>query len=306
MKKEKRPVKNKNTSKTKLFYISIFVFIFYILFFNLRNSAFFQNRDRLNIVTSEEKIFYYSLGLFDNVNYFIPFYADLEVIVPGGYGHYRLGALPKLASLEKEPDLIKKTYSLATSSVVDFYFYPGVASNQMQVYFGEQPGNFSTPNLSLIFFGVSNANFFDRLYIYLNLFGKAEGQFRIIENLNTVLQGNRKAFASGDFFEATQGIFYRRTYRSEQRNVQILYTKSYKTAREIGQILEGEGIRVSDLSQTGDNKKQTCQVVEEGKRFSQTAKAVGQFFGCQLTVGNTGAYDIILKLGEKESEWEIE
>lgn len=292
-------------TKKRWFYLLAGAIAAYFLLINLRDSAFFQKKDRLNIVTGDEKFFYYSLGLNDRVNYFISFYPDLEVTVPGGYGNYRLGALLKLASLEKNPDIIKKTYSLATSSMVDFYFYPTKVTDKVKVLFGDKSADYSPPDFRLIFFGVSNAKFFDRLYIYLNLIGKSEGQFRVIENLNTVLRGNRKALASGDFFEATQGIFYIKTYRNEQRSVQIVYTAGYKTAQQIGHILEGEGIRIADLSQD-QNLNKGCEVVEEGTANSETAKSIGRFFGCRLTFGKTGAYDIIFKLGEAEKEWEVE
>ena len=115
MKKEKLKKKQK-ISRLKLFYFLIVVFTFYFLIFNLRSSAFFQKKDRVNTVFSEEKITYYSLGLTDKVNYYISFYPDLEVVVPGGYGYYRLGALAKLTSLEKNPDLPKQTSLSHTKS----------------------------------------------------------------------------------------------------------------------------------------------------------------------------------------------
>ena len=285
--------------------IFLILVVLYFIGTGLFNSAFFQKKDRINVVYSENNLAYYSLGLTDKVNYFIPFFPDLEVVVPGGYGHYRLGALAKLAGLEKKPDLFRKTYSMITSSMVDFYFYPTVSSKRLEIIFGNNKSNFSLPKFSILFFGQSNANFFDRLYLYFQFLGKTDGQFRTINSLTTVNRGNRTAFSADDFFEATQGVFYKRTYRSEQRNVQIVYTDSYNTAQQLGNILEGEGIRVVDLTgeQTNINN---CKVIEDKKSFSRTAIAVGRFFGCQVSVGDTEEYDIILKLGKMEKEWEIE
>ena len=305
MKSEKFQRKIKLISGLKLFYFLIVVFIFYILFFKLRSSAFFQKKDRINLVINQDQIAVYSLGLEDRVNYFIPFYPDLNVIIPGGYGYYRLGALAKLVSLEKNPDLLRKTYSLMTPGFVDFYFYSSIPSDKIEILFGKEKRDFFLPRFYLIFFAKSNARFFDRLFLYLQFLGKTKGQFKIIADIPTKIEGSRRVFSSNSFFEAYQGIFYKKTYRSEQRSVQIVYTKSYKTAQFLTQILEGEGIRVVDLSQT-ETKEKNCSVYEDNEKFSETAKSISQFFGCRLSLGKTGAYDIILKLGGIEEEWEVE
>ncbi|OGK26180.1 hypothetical protein A2954_04300 [Candidatus Roizmanbacteria bacterium RIFCSPLOWO2_01_FULL_37_12] len=304
MKKEKLK-KIQKISRVKLFYFLIVVLTFYFLFFNLRSSAFFQKKDRINLVFSEDKIAFYSLGLADKINYFISFYPDLEMVVPGGYGYYRLGALAKLASLEKNPDLFKKTYSVATSSIVDYYFYTNASVDQMEIFFGKKSSDFSLPRFSLLFFGESNAHFFDRIYLYLQFLGKTKGQFNTINSLTTESQGNRKAFSPNDFFETFQGILYKTTYRKENRSVQIVYTRSYNTALQLGRILEGEGIRVVDLNQN-DERIKKCKVIEDSEKYTETAKSISRFFGCQLSAGKTEAYDIILKLGNAEGEWAVE
>src|SRR3989338_2216276 len=275
--------------------IVITFYVFYLIGKDLYSSAFFQRKDRINLVINQDQIAVYSLGLEDRVNYFIPFYPDLNVIIPGGYGYYRLGALAKLVSLEKNPDLLRKTYSLMTPGFVDFYFYSSIPSDKIEILFGKEKRDFFLPRFYLIFFAKSNARFFDRLFLYLQFLGKTKGQFKIIADIPTKIEGSRRVFSSNNFFETYQGIFYKKTYRSEQRSVQIVYTKSYKTAQFLTQILEGEGIRVVDLSQS-DNKEKNCFVFEDKKKFSETAKSVSQFFACRLSVGKTGAYDIILKL----------
>src|SRR3990172_9716824 len=285
--------------------IVITFYVFYLIGKDLYSSAFFQKKDRINVVFSQEQIAFYSLGLVDKVNYFISYFPDLEAVVPGGYGYYRLGALAKLSSLEKKPDLFKKTYSMATSSFVDFHFYPSASSDKIEVLFGKEEKDFSIPGFNLIFFGTSNAQFVDRIFLYLQFLGKTKGQFKNITSLPMIKKADRTIISSNDFFKTYQGIFYKKTYRTEQRNVQILYTKSYKTAQLLGQILEGEGIRVVDLSKSDLGGKK-CQIYEEKKHFSNTALSIGQFFGCQLSSRETEAYDIIFRLGEKEDEWDVE
>lgn len=278
---------------------------FYLLVFKLRNSAFFQKKDRINLVIHNQQMFFYSLGLSDNINYFISFYPDLEIIVPGGYGRYRLGALAKLAGLEKDPDLLGKTYSFMTSSFLDYFFYPDTGLDQTQVEFGKTRREFYLPRFSEIFFAKSNAGLLDRLYIYSQFLGKTKSKFKLTDKIPINNQGNRAIFLPGDFYKSYQGLFYQESYRKEKQNVQIVYTKSYLTAQIISQILEGEGIRVVDLNQESlTNKK--CEVVEDDRDFSQTALAISRFLRCRLSIGETQAYDIILKLGEVEEKWEVE
>ncbi len=294
----------KNTSLRLLFTVLVLCGL-YVLVKNLYSSAFFQKKDRVNIVVSTETVAFYSLGLDDGVNYFASFFPDLEVVVPGGYGYYRLGALSKLVDLEKTPDLLKRTLSLMTSNFNDYYFYPSRSKDKINVHFGRDQKEFSTPSFNLTFFGKSNASFFDRLYIYMKLFSKTKGQFRIISLLPYINVGSRQVFSNQDFFDRYQGNFYKKTYRNEQRTVQILYTKSYKTAKMIGQMVEGEGIRVVDFSDKSGTSKE-CEIVEDTKNFSQTAKALSQFFNCKLLQNKTDPYDIIFKLNRVEKEWEVD
>src|SRR3989344_8022465 len=165
--------------------IVITFYVFYLIGKDLYSSAFFQKKDRINVVFSQEQIAFYSLGLVDRVNYFVSFFPDLEAVVPGGYGYYRLGALAKLVSLDKKPDIFKKTYSMATSSIIDFYFYPSASSDKIEVFFGREMRDFQLPRFYLIFFGRSNAHFFDRLFLYLQFLGKTKGQFKAISQVPT-------------------------------------------------------------------------------------------------------------------------
>ncbi len=292
------------SSKFKLTLLFLLIILIYIVGKNFYRSAFFQNKDRINIVFSDEHPTYYSMGLSDNVNYDVPFFPDLVVTIPGGYGEYRLGALGKLVDLEKNPDLIKKTYSLMTSSIIDYYFYRSASSDKIKIYFGEKKENFFLPGSYLIFFGKSNAHFLDRLYVFMLFFGKTKGQFKIISNIPYDKQADGIVFSTQTFFDTYQGYFYRTTYRNEKRNVQILYSKSYSTASKISQILQGEGIRVVDLSEV-NTQDRNCYVKEDNKDFSQTAKVIANFFDCKLVRSKTEAYDIILQLGKREGEWEI-
>ena len=106
-------------------FILLFIFLALFLVYSVANSLFIQKRDRINIfLHSRDHITYYSISTVDDVNYLVYFRPDHKITIPGGYKLYRLGALSKLSELNKDPELLNKAFSSATSSFVDFYFYP--------------------------------------------------------------------------------------------------------------------------------------------------------------------------------------
>lgn len=282
--------------------LPVFLTIALIIIHQLQVSLFFQKKDRLNIVFYGPDTVYYSVGKWDGVNYFISFYPDVKVKVPGGYGSYRVGGLGKLVELEKKADLYRKTFSVTTASTVDRYFY----RKSSDIYYGQKEldeETLSLPGFSDIFFTPSNSNLFDRIYVYLQLAGKGRGKFTRIDYKSS-LGTDEEFFQDKDFAKKYLGFFFNRIYRKEQRQVQIQYSDSYKTAFFLSKVIEGDGIRVSDLSET-DGIKGRCQVIEEGTDFSRSARDLASFFGCNLKNGTTESSDIIMKLGTLEKDWEI-
>lgn len=270
-----------------------FLFGFFAVFILalFANSLFIQKKDRVNIlVHMKDKITYYSISTTDDVNYLIYFYPDSKIIVPGGYKYYRFGALAKLAELEKKQEILKKSFSSATSSFTDFYFYP----TKPEVLYGRSiPKEVHFPGLSDLFFTQSNANLLDRIYLLLRFLSSAKPQFTLLPSPKL----------EEDFAKAYQGFFYSKTYRNERRLVQIIYTKKYKTANLISRILEGNGIQVVNISYD-DKTYNTCSIIENSPKFSSTAKDLSRFFVCNLQKGKTGTFDILFILGDKEDYWE--
>ena len=109
-------------NKKNLFILFVTLGLTYYLFKSITSSVFLKGRDKINVVFYGEKTRFYSLDQ-KNVNYLLSFSNLVKVIVPGGYGKYKVGAVGKLASLEKKPDIIRKTFSATTSTLVDLYFY---------------------------------------------------------------------------------------------------------------------------------------------------------------------------------------
>lgn len=269
----------------------LFVFLALFLIYSFANSLFIRKRDRINIfLHAQDRITYYSISTVDDVNYLVYFRPNLKITVPGGYKLYRFGALAKLSELDKDPELLKKAFSSATSSFVDFYFFP----KDPEILYGTSiPDTVRYPSFAELFFDHSNASLLDRIYLYLRFVSSGKTQFSIIPSPKV----------EADFAKSYQGYFYKKTYRNEKRIVQIIYTKKYETADLISRVLEGNGIRVADL--TEDSKPHnTCMIIENTGQHSKTAEDLSAFFRCQLQKGDTGTFDIIFILGDREGDWE--
>lgn len=283
----------KNTSqklKVRNIFLLLTLFIVsYWLFKNISSSVFLKEKDRVNVVFYSQNSKFFSLSK-KEVNYLVKFPAEIEILVPGGYGKYRVGALGKLVALEKNPDLLKKTFSGVTSTLVDLYFYP----RKTEIYYNIfDDSNF--PTIGQIFFCRSNANMVDRLFLLFKFFDKNSANYKII-SLNKAL------FNQEQFHKDFQGSFYKKTYREIGENVQIIYTRSYSTAMLLSQMIDGEGIRVVDLSQ-GKNIDKNCQVII--KKSSLISQDIARYFNCQVRIGETTVSDIILELGDLEKEWAV-
>lgn len=308
MKKKRAGIRTPSVGRKKLLFMAMCVplvlAVAVIVYNQLKSSLFFQKKDRINIVFYGKNTVYYSLGKYDNVHYFISFYPDVKVKVPGSYGNYRVGGLGKLAYLEKNNDLYRKTFSVTTASTVDRYFF----GKTQDIYYGkDEVGEdaLDFPSAGDIFFMPSNSNAFDRLFLYLQFVGKRKSQFGKIDYKSS-LGVDEEFFQDKDFAKKYQGFLYNRIYRKEQKSVQVYYRSSYKTAFFISKVIEGDGIRVSDLSEKPLALSGVkCEIIEEGTVFSQSAKDLSAFFGCRLTRGSTESSDIIMKLGSAEKEWEI-
>ncbi len=278
-------------NKVKNFPIFLFLFLFliYWLIKNLTTSVFLKNKERINVVFYSKNTTFFSLSQHD-VNYLFSFPSSAEVLVPGGYGNYKVGALGKLVSLEDKPVLLKKVFSGATSSFIDLYFYPV----KTEIYYD----NFDSPNFpgfSEVFLSKSNANFIDRLFLLGKLFDRNQSNYKII-SLTKAL------FDQSQFGRDFQGSFYKKSYRNIGTNVQIIYTKSYSTANFLSQIIDGEGIKVVDISQS-DSDTANCRII--AKKIDVVGRALSDFFGCPVKTGETTISDIILEVGSLEKDWAV-
>jgi len=276
------------------FFILLFWLIFFVIL-NFKKSVFLNKKERINLLFYGPKTIVYSLSLKGDLTYLIYYPTNLSLLVPGGYGFYRVGALGKLMFLEKNPSLLKRAFSANGGFFVDLYFYP----KKNEVYFNEKTEKKIWPNPKEIFLHQSNANFIDRVMIFYHLWIRKPMLYQSI-----FLTGKEK-FNQDEFFKKTIGSFYKKIYRQENLTVQIFYNENYQTAKLIAQILEGEGIRVVDLSQKKINPNRPCEIITSLKIKTETVKDIQRFFSCSLKNDETPISDIIINLGKLEKDWEV-
>lgn len=287
------------TLRLGMFLLLLVVFI--ILVRQLVTSAFFTAGDRIHILFYSSTPTYFSLEKEGGLHYVTSFGADSRTEIPGGYDIYRIGALQKLASIEHNPSLFKRVFSRVTGSMLDFYFYPGNDT----VYYGTRQ-TVALPSFSQIFFQASNANFFDRLYIWLRFVGKNEHVFDEIA-IHTIVDKNEILLSDKAFGERYIGYFYYKSLRQENKTVQILYTRSYNAALNVSRIIDGTGIRVVDIDsvEIPPQKNTGCKVTEDtAGSFSHSAQKIATFFSCELVRGKGKLSGIVLYLNAAEKEWE--
>ena len=292
---------HKNALKIGLMLCTLVALI--IVLRQLLTSAFFVKEDRINILLYSAAPIYYSFEKGGEVHYLTTFNADSRTAVPGGYDVYRIGALGKLVALEKNPELLKKTFSRITGSMIDYYLYP----KSEKIYYGSSE-KIKLPSIGELFLYESNANFFDRLYLYIQFFGKHLADFEEI-HIKKIQSGDSVLLSDTTFARQYLGYFYHKSLRKENKTVQILYLNSYIAAKNMSRIIDGEGIRVVDIDQSSKQKteikKTQCLVMENTeKRYSLTAEEIASFFKCILTKGKGRVSDIVIEMKDGENEWE--
>lgn len=291
-----------NAKRHSLGFILLGVFFILILIKLIRGSLFADAPDRIQFVVYGSSTRLYSISQQDDVNYYIAYSPDVKIVIPNGYGTYRIGSLSKLTQYERKPELIAKAFSAATSSFVEYYFYPASS----EIYYGEQSSKaYRQPSFEEIFFSKSNARLLDRIYLYWRMTTSAPASFQPLDiELLTVRQHGDTILSPDVFGEEYKGFFYNRTYRSERLRVQIKYSNKYDTAVMIGKILEGNGIRVVDIMQSKSSLKQ-CRVMVKNLPQARTVHDLTRFFDCSLVQGSPERSDIILELNDLEKGWEL-
>jgi len=281
--------------ETKIIILFFVVLLFFYFFYrDVKKSILIKSNGKINVVFygSTTRVFSLDNG---GTNYIISIPSQAKLLIPGGYGLYKTGSLGKLVSLEKKPDLYIRSFSAALSAFVNIYFYP----YKNPIYYDDQKGEYLIPSFREIFLGNSNASFIDRLILYSKTFNKNQNAFKIIEE--------SERFEREKFNSRYLGIFYKQSYREIGEKVQISYSKSYKTAELISDMIEGEGIRVVDIDEKNGPIMKKCLLTARAEaKNSPTLMVLADFFGCNIKVGQPAVSDIILELGPLEEIWAFE
>jgi hypothetical protein len=278
-------MKKREEKAIKKISLKFVVFIFFLLFLifsgiSIKKSFIFSRPDRINIFKYDDDATLYSLSTKDSSHYVIKFNSNLKLLIPGGYGYYRVGALGKLVKLEKNNDIFIRTISYSTSSFIDRYFYP----RRVSIYYkSENDKDIKMLGLKEILFYKSNSSVWDKLYLLWKFFIIEKNKISNLEVFEKDNINKELFFDKDKFDEKYKGLFYQKTYRDENKTVQILYSKDYNSAFIIGQILEGVGIRVVDISQKEPLSK-NCAVWENSKKFSKTIMNLASRFHCSLKI----------------------
>lgn len=295
----------KNNSRFNIYKIIflgvVFFGLVYFLVKSFTASLFFKNSDRLNLIIYNKQPVLFSIGLKDRVNYSLVFYPDLRVKVPGGYGYYRVGALEKLIELENKPQLLSRTFSALTNSFVTQSFYDSTT----QIYYGDRSKNMvaQIPSFISLFTMKSETGFLNKIFIALQFIGRRPYEFIPMQIDEKMV--NKDSFALNEVFDqAYQGYFYQKTLRNEKLNVQLFYNMNYDATLVMSKLIEGNGVRVVDISQT-DKPISNCQITVNDRAYrSYSSQILSTFFNCTVQKGGTTVSDIIIKIGEKEKEWD--
>lgn len=283
-------------------YLLLGVFAIIIFTKLLSGSLFVNAPDRIQFVVYGQDTKLYSLSHNGDINYYVGYGPDLKVEVPNGYGSYRIGALSKLIAYEKKPELLSKAFSVATSSFVTYYFYP----SKTEIYYADDvPQTYKAPSFAELMLYKSNARLLDRVYLYMQILQTSPSSFQNLDiGLLTKKIQQSTHLSSNAFGKEYKGFFYNKTYRTERKTVQIKYTNNYETAVAVGRILEGNGIRVVDVSESGEKVK-NCTIVTASESRSSTVEDMRRIFHCDLKHGKVDTSDILFILGSAEREWEL-
>lgn len=285
------------------FYFVVLIIIFSALisiYREISTSVFLRGRGKINVLVYNESTRFYSLDL-KNVNYLLFFPNSMKVVVPGGYGRYKVGAVGKLASLEDKPTIIKDTFSAASSTLVDLYFYPKTDI----VYQQDSLNDREIPSFKEIFFTNSNANFVDKITLYLIFATSGKEDYQKIDLQPYISNDQNNSFDYNGFYKQFQGSFFQKSYRDDDTNVQVLYSHSYSTALLFSQVIEGEGIRVVDLSSQDGDINGCLLTANKNTINGQIFRRLETYFKCHIKVGETTVSDIILEMGDLEKEWAV-
>lgn len=281
--------------RSRQIYLISGLFLFLIVIFVLawrsyQTSLFVLDRNRILVgIWLGEEAYVLSLPKESGQNHVLWYPPSQEVTIPGGLKNYKLGALAKVAQLESDPRLYTKAMSQLAGIPLEKTLY----KNTQEIYYGEPEAYGSISEIAAkvrsSLWNLQGGSVWDKLFLY-----QKAGALR---SSNTELYVKLKP---------DKANLYDRLFRNEKRLVQMTYPGSPETAFFLSRLLEGIGIRVSDIGPyTGPVIKQ-CVITEKVGTQSKTAAYITEYFGCMYKTGDTGLYEIQFALGSDTiEEWRL-
>ncbi|MFS8158688.1 MAG: hypothetical protein ACMG6E_00480 [Candidatus Roizmanbacteria bacterium] len=309
---------NRRSTVIKVFIGLILLYVSVIALRGLMTSFSSAKRDRVTMVFYGDAPVVLSLGLTDNVSYILTFDNSYKVKAVGGYGEYKIGSLEKLASLTADKDLLRRTFSSVISSYVDYYFTPSAS----KVYFDTTEKESFTASKSHFMLAVlnptymTNANLFERLFMFINLLKRRNLDFIELKTKFVSREKGSTVFDEDDFFHFYQGFFYEKIIRDENEEVKIVYKNSYSAAKNLSRILEGEGMRVVDISKEAEGPGR-CQLFIDPEAMREnkglfynkkilpySAEFITSVYTCRVAIKTIDDATIKIVLGDElEKKW---
>lgn len=283
----------------------VLLYVGFIALRALHTSAVFARHDRINIAFYGDEATILSFGLTDNVNYIVSLSHEQKIMIPGGYNQYPMGSLGKLVEIEKDPDILQRAFSSMISAYVNYYVSPKRAE-VFQKPDTDQPAYQKVDLIRRLFSSsnLTNMNVIDKIYIgYLIAKRRQQDYVVLRSSIRRDEEDGAHIFSEKSFLKKYKGFFYYQTLREEGMETQIKYN-NYKSAVTLSRVIEGQGIRVADLS-ASDRNVSRCIIRTRAPRTSKTVDFIARSFSCDIETGETEGVDIIVYLGEEiESQWE--
>ena len=271
----------------------------------LQDSSLFSRPDRLNVAFYGEEAIVLSFGLADEVNYVVSLSHEEKIVIPGGYNQYPLGSLGKLVALQKDPDIMQRAFSSMLSAYVNYYVSPRNPA-VYQKPDTDAPQYKRTALIGKLFSHQhqANMNIFDRLFVTYLIAKHRQQDYVVLRSaVRRDVDDGTHIFSEKNFQKKYKGFFYYSTLREEGMEVQIKYNV-YKSALTLSRIIEGQGIRIVDLTRT-EKQVSRCLVVTSAEVKSNTVRFLAKALRCPVEKGATEGVDVVIYLGkELEKIWE--
>lgn len=225
----------------------------------------------------------YSFDTQSGLHYHFSFPRDMYVPVVGGYGMYKVSALPQLEKLEKKPFLMRYSFS----------YLMGVPIQKVVVL----------PSDSLTLGNVLKGNGYsvtDKVKLYL-LISKYKKLIKSVAVKDLPYATNERQVNRDALQKTVESVFFESVFRQENKQIILYYENAAEAPAKLEYVLEGEGMNVIRIDKRAKEKK-VCTI--EVSAQSKTSETIATFLGCNTILKPDVPADLVyVTLGEQEEHW---